>query len=48
LSPGFAIDNMPTCGVVGAKLEIAEWNNFATSKREVFMYEYPGKNDSTK
>ncbi len=48
LAPGFLIDTMPTCGVVGAKLQTAEWNNFSISKREVFMYEYPGKNDSTK
>lgn len=48
LSPGFSIDNMPTCGIVGARLETKEWNNFLTSEKEVFLYEYPGKDDNTK
>ena len=43
LSPEFRIDNMPTCGVVGARMEGVEWNNFSTAKRKVFLFEYPGK-----
>lgn len=43
LSPEFSIDNMPTCGVVGAHVEADEWNRFALAKRKVFLYEYPGK-----
>ena len=48
LSPEFSIDNMPTCGVVGAHIETNEWNNFSIAKRKVFLYEYPGKDDNTK
>lgn len=48
LSPGFRIDNMPTCGIVGAYVNTSEWTNFSTSEKEVFLYEYPGKNDNSK
>lgn len=48
LSPEFNIENMPTCGIVGAHIETREWNNFAISDKKVFLYEYPGKNDHTK
>jgi len=48
LSPEFSIDNMPTCGIVGAQVDTDEWNTFSISKRNIFLYEYPGKNDSTK
>ncbi len=48
LSGTFKLDNMPTCGIVGAHVETKEWNNFSMSKREVFLYEYPGKDDDTK
>jgi len=43
LSPEFRIDNMPTCGIVGAHMEIAEWDKFSIAKRKVFLFEYPGK-----
>jgi len=46
LSPEFRIDNMPTCGIVGASIDAEEWNNFAVAKRKVFLYEYPGKHDN--
>ncbi len=47
LSPQFRIDNMPTCGVVGAHIEGAAWNEFPTAKRTVFLFEYPAKHDNT-
>ncbi len=43
LSPAFKIDNMPTCGMVGAKLEVREWNEFNNVNKEVFLFEYPKK-----
>ena len=43
LSPGFSIENMPTCGVVGATFEAKEWNMFPLSEREIIFFEYPGK-----
>ena len=42
LSPDFKIDNMPTCGIVGAHLNIDEWNSFPNAKKEVFLFKYPG------
>lgn len=45
LSPEFTIDNMPTCGIVGAEADTDEWSNFTLAKRKVFLYEYPGKHD---
>ena len=46
LSPLFTIDNMPTCGMVGARMEAEEWNRFDLVKREVFLFEYPEKHDT--
>jgi phosphohistidine phosphatase len=43
LSPAFIIDNMPTCGLVGAKLELEEWNEFNSVSKEVFLFDYPKK-----
>lgn len=43
LSDAFVIDDMPTCGVVGAHLKVAEWNEFSKAKKEVFLFEYPKK-----
>jgi phosphohistidine phosphatase len=43
LSSAFNIDNMPTCGVVAAHIDTAEWNNFQIAERAVFLFEYPGK-----
>ena len=48
LSPGFSIDNMPTCGMVGAHVDIDEWNAFPLAQRTVFLFEYPGKEHDTK
>jgi len=47
LSPEFSIDNMPTCGVVAAKVEAEEWADFPNAKRKVFLFEHPGKDDNT-
>lgn len=43
LSPGFRIDHMPTCGMVGAELDIAHWEMFPNGKKSVFLFEYPKK-----
>ncbi|HTN47265.1 MAG TPA: histidine phosphatase family protein [Flavipsychrobacter sp.] len=43
LSELFSIDDMPTCGVVGVRFEAAEWADFGTTKKEVFLFEYPKK-----
>lgn len=48
LSPEFSIDNMPTCGIVAAQMELKDWNGFAIAKRKVILYEYPGKDHDTK
>lgn len=43
LTPGFSIDNMPTCGIVGAHIDAEEWSDFGIAKKEVFLFEYPKK-----
>jgi len=43
LSPEFTIDNMPTCGITGAKFEADEWNRFPMVEKKVFLFDYPGK-----
>ena len=43
LSPSFRIDNMPTCGVVGAHIEGARWMEFPTVEKKVFLFEHPAK-----
>lgn len=43
LSPAFKIDNMPTCGVVGASFELSEWNEISRVKKSVILFEYPKK-----
>lgn len=43
LSPSFSIDNMPTCGIVGAEFELAEWNEFSRVEKRVILFEYPKK-----
>jgi phosphohistidine phosphatase SixA len=43
LSPAFSIDNMPTCGVVGAHFDAEQWNEFNKAEKEVFLFEYPKK-----
>jgi len=47
LSPEFSVDNMPTCGVVAAKVDAEEWADFPNAKRQVFLFEYPGKDDDS-
>lgn len=44
LSDMFHTDNMPTCAVVGAEMELDEWNGFGTAKKKVILFEYPKKN----
>jgi phosphohistidine phosphatase len=43
LSLRFKIDNMPTCGVVGAHFDGAAWNEFPSVEKKVFLFDYPGK-----
>lgn len=43
LSDLFRIDNMPTCGVIGARFEADKWMDFGNAKKEVFLFEYPKK-----
>ena len=44
LSGKFHIDNMPTCGIVGARFEADEWNEFNKLEKTVFLYDYPKNN----
>jgi phosphohistidine phosphatase len=41
LSPKFKIDNMPTCGIVAAKMDMEEWNQFVNAAKQVFLFDYP-------
>jgi phosphohistidine phosphatase len=43
LSPKFRTDNMPTCGIVVAELELNEWNEFNTAEKRVVLFDYPKK-----
>lgn len=43
LSPDFEIDNMPTCGIVGAEFTAEQWNEFSRVEKKVILYEYPKK-----
>ncbi len=45
LSPKFAIDHMPTCGMVGVQMDMDEWGNMPISEKKVFLYEYLAKDD---
>lgn len=49
LAPDFCIANMPTCGIVAARVETAGqgWTGFPFAKRKVFLFEHP-KNDDSK
>lgn len=42
LSDLFVIDNMPTCGIVGARFD-GEWSDFSLAKKEIFLFDYPKK-----
>jgi phosphohistidine phosphatase len=43
LSKEFTIENMPTCGVVAASMEMKYWSDFASVDKKVFLFEYPKK-----
>lgn len=43
LSPRFETDNMPTCSVVGARMNLESWTMFANGEKEVFLFDYPKK-----
>lgn len=43
LSGEFTIDHMPTCGMVGAEVELEHWEMFPGTKKKVFLFEYPKK-----
>lgn len=43
LSPSFSLDNMPTCGIVGAEFELSSWSEFGRVKKQVILFEYPKK-----
>jgi phosphohistidine phosphatase len=43
LSDLFKIDNMPTCGIVGARFDGDDWSEFSLSKKEIFLFDYPKK-----
>lgn len=44
LSDKFCIDNMPTCGVVGASFDAEQWNEFARTEKTVFLFDAPKNN----
>jgi phosphohistidine phosphatase len=39
------LDNMPTCGIMGVKVNIQTWADFAKAGKEFLMFDYP-KNHS--
>jgi phosphohistidine phosphatase len=41
LNSGFALDNMPTCGIVGVQLNTNGWENILTCKKEFLFFDYP-------
>jgi len=47
-SEKFNIDNMPTCGIVGIRFEVTHWSDYKSSKKEVFLFEYPKKQYDSK
>lgn len=40
---GIHIDHLPTCGVAGIELEAEHWYDYNNSERQVFLYDYPKK-----
>ena len=40
---GVAIDNIPTCGLVGIELDIKNWGGVAENSGKLFCFEYPKK-----
>ncbi len=45
MSADFCIDNMPTCAIAAAHVDTEEWSGYSTSKKTVFLFQYPGKHD---
>lgn len=43
LDPIFKINNLSTCGIVAASMDIEEWNQFNIAPKKVILYEYPKK-----
>lgn len=43
LSQSFSIDNMPTCSIVAAQMDLEDWEEFKTAKKKVFLFDYPKK-----
>jgi len=43
LSPEFVTDNMPTCGVIAAKINAEHWTDFNNRNSNVFLFESPKK-----
>lgn len=39
----FRVDNMPTCGIAGIRVEADDWRHFASAAKEIFLFEYPKK-----
>lgn len=35
------IDNVPTCGIFGVKVDIKKWKNFEEAKKEFWFFDYP-------
>ncbi|MES2701131.1 MAG: histidine phosphatase family protein [Bacteroidota bacterium] len=48
LSGSFQVDNMPTCGIVAARMELGEWNSFPLAQKDVFLFDYPKNEHDTK
>lgn len=43
LSQSFRLDNMPTCGIIGAEFALSNWNEFSSVEKQVLLFEYPKK-----
>lgn len=43
LSQSFRLDNMPTCGIIGAEFELNSWSEFSSVEKQVLLFEYPKK-----
>jgi len=37
------LDNMPTCGIIGVKVNIETWADFAKAGKEFLLFDYPKK-----
>ena len=45
IDPAFKIENIPPCGVVAAQIDAEKWIEFGLSKRKVFLFKYPLKDN---